>query len=186
MAKKNALPMNQRIDMTNPEHVYGILFYCLESISDTMAAGLDKVLGKLESIPASKHDEYLEKAYEACSEKCIGFMMMLNSVFLGQAPEIAIYKDWDAAALGRSLRKEFAFQLMALPEEDQEEFQTDESIVSFALNLFMQEGQKIVLEPAGNDDEAEAQAKELHEFLIHWTELLMQKPFPQELKAERT
>ncbi|MDO4937396.1 MAG: hypothetical protein Q4E62_05730 [Sutterellaceae bacterium] len=183
MPKNKSLPASQRIDLSNPEHVYGFLFYGLENVCDTMAAGLDKVVAEVADMSESQQNVYVQKAYDKCCEKCYAYLHTLCEVFSGNAPEVAIYKDWDAAALGRTLRKEFAFQLMMLPEQEREEFDTDESIVTFALNLFMQKGQQLVLRPDNNPDEAEEQAKELHEFLIHWTELLMQKPFPEELKS---
>lgn len=174
--------MSQRIDLSNPEHVYGFLFYCLENVCDTFASGLDKVVAETAGMPEMKKEVYVQKAYDKCFEKCYAYLNTLCAVFSGQADDVAVYKDWDAAKLGRTLRKEFAFQLMMLSDQEREEFDTDESIVSFALNVFMQKGQQLVLRPDNDPDQAEAQAKELHEFLIHWTELLMQKPFPEALK----
>lgn len=187
MAKKKGSSKLAKIDLSNPEQVYAFLFFCLENITDTMVTELTKFADTADDIPDDIFEESFEEAMSGCKDECMNTIMMLNEVFMGLAPEIAIYKNWDPDALGRNLRKEFAFQLMALPEKDQEQFETDSSVIMFALGQFLQEGQTYTMLTCDDgDNQAEAQAKKLHEFLVHWTELLTQKPFPQMTKTEHS
>ena len=179
MAKK--IKPSQKLEMENPTHVYWILFHALEEYTEDF-------LEAVSHAPDFDPNKEIQLGtlgdafWEECSDKFNEKLSGLEAIFSGEATEFINYRNWDPAAVGRSLRKEFAFQLMALSDEDRELFDDDVEVVTFALSQFLNDGQKLIINGFAQDHDPELHGKEVHEFVVHWTELLTQKPFPGKAK----
>lgn len=124
------------------------------------------------------HGSISEQDCSQIVEHAVGWFA---ATLAGRNPIVAPAENWSGAPLGRYLRIKFALDMIMLDDEERELFADDESVIFYAVNrMFEDLGRIIDSLSVHGDDDAEADARAIHELCVRWTEIFTNKPFSRE------
>lgn len=145
------------MSLADPKSIYSVCFWFFESLVDVRA-----------------ECEQNKLSAEEATQRTTDLAQTLYWILEGKVQGFAPAPNWTGAPMEKWLLVHFANELAALPPEEHDHMATQDSIVMFAISLFMQELLDAMQKTAAHDDAlTQPDAKSFHLICKKWAEIFL-------------
>ncbi len=182
MAKRKSLPKRRKMKMTDTVTIWELLYQELTEAMEKSIAIRSRLYQAeiLSPTTVATVEEEVDAQWKLVLKETV---LRTAAVFVGARTSFVDYAGWDVGALAQSLRKVFAFDILALPDKARQEAQADSGAILFAISKFFTEGFKVISETE-QGGVVQLCDDSVIEYVIRWTELLLDKKMTEEEKKE--